>query len=294
MLPKLPNCCSESASCLSNADSPRVQPRLPWPTTAFQPCSATWSTSLLGAQPSFSPQLGPPAQVWRRGCPIPHHCSRLWCRFFTPARWIGLENEYGVSSERELSLCLCSGSNIIRVRCEPLHLANWHCPSCDPLGPPHVTPPQGRSSDHPLIHAGPPWDVVQSTKIAPLLCCLETPVSGNIFPITHVHSFHLPPQSSSSDPATKLEVDLATHLGIPLLKWYFGHFDSTSNLSPDRNLLPECQLSNAPSSNPLPLSCAIWGQFYWLKPPHLGLKLAATPIQDGQTLCCASYTLTTL
>ncbi len=58
-----------SASCLLNTDSPRVQSRFPRPATAFQPCSATWSTPLQIAQPSLSPQPGPPAQFWREAVP---------------------------------------------------------------------------------------------------------------------------------------------------------------------------------------------------------------------------------
>ena len=96
-------CVVSSASRLSFADSPRVQPCLPWPTTTFQLCSVTWSTSV---QTSFSPQPRPPK-------PNLHHCFRIWCRICAPARWNGLENGYGVPSEREVSLCLWTGSNMV-------------------------------------------------------------------------------------------------------------------------------------------------------------------------------------
>ncbi len=89
---------------------------------------------------------GTPSPILEGGGALnPHHCSGLWCLLFTPARWNGLESGCGAPSECELSLFLCSGSNIIRW--EPLHLVTWHHPSCGLYGSPHVTSPQGRSSD---------------------------------------------------------------------------------------------------------------------------------------------------
>ena len=54
------------ASCLSNADSPRVHPSRSRPNMAFEPCTATWSASLREANSSPYTQLELPIQVWRR------------------------------------------------------------------------------------------------------------------------------------------------------------------------------------------------------------------------------------
>ena len=96
----------------------------------------------------------------------------------------------------------------------------------------------------------------------------------------------------------KFEVVFATHLSILLLNRYFGHFDLTSNLfqslaSGERaTYSPMSRLSNAPSPNPLLSSNAISGRFYSLKPPKLGLKMAAIRIQDIQTSCNAPKSTT--
>ncbi len=112
----------------------------------------------------------------------------------------------------------------------------------------------------------------------------------NLFPI----------QELSTEPPTDLLVS-------PNVIW--GHFSATRSpesgifssfrcspsypvpsnniqASAEREISPPwIQLSNEPSPNPLRLPCAVWGWFYWPKLPDLGLKMAATPIQDGQTLC---------
>ncbi len=134
------------------------------------------------------------------GAPIPHHCSRLWCRFVTPARWNGLENGYGIPSERELSLCvlgkiLSAGSRYIL----PLNT-----PSCV-IGVVHPTPPHPKGG--PQTTSGesgiscPPMEL----EFAPLIGPLRFAEIWGHFPWTP-----LPLTSLIGD--TYFQVDLPRHV----------------------------------------------------------------------------------
>ena len=107
----------------------------------------------------------------------------------------------------------------------------------------------------------------------------------------HIQSFHLPPRSPSSDLSTKFEIGFVTQWGITSLKFYSDHFGSTSNvphlfanLRGTCNLLPRVFRMRPPQTlryHPAQFEA----DFTDPNPYNSGLKMAATPIHYGQTLC---------
>ena len=118
-------------------------------TKAFQPCSATCSISLQGAELL---NWDPSAQVWRGGrCPLPHLCSRIMEPILHPAHWNGLDNGLGVTPEHDpLGWVISSGTSSISLSVCSTQLRGESSDHLDTHGQSLSLRPWWAPCDHPL------------------------------------------------------------------------------------------------------------------------------------------------